>query len=315
MRRRALVVGAASGLATALAGCMGPSQDAMEERPEENRVVDAIRSAVGEANTAAAELQGAREDAESPADVEIDETALQERIDAARSDLEEARSLDAAGEYEAELAAASDYVDVVDGLLTATVEFADVGEQLSSLESAIDEGEYDRASEDLDAIRPRIQEAQTVAEDAETAVGELDEAVLSDYGARTDELADGLATVVELATAADQLTGGYQLVLDGRDHMESGRQEFDAGNYGAAESEFENGSGEFAAATSAFETGQSETERLAGEFDTAICRSTNLEEAADHFAAAAGEADAGNLLAANDEYQDGDDALDRVSAC
>lgn len=315
MRRRRFVVGTACGLATALAGCLGPSQDSLSQRPPENEVEDSIRTAVGEANTVAVELAGVREDGVQPGSLDLDWAALRDRVETANAELDTAEGHEAADPYEDDVATARAYVGVVDDLLSATSDLDDVGGQLDALETALEEGDYDSAGDELDALGPEIETVVSTTDGAASAIQAVDADRLSTYGARTDDLTEGVDSLDGLARAANSLIGGYDEVLAGRERMENGRNEFEARDYAAAETEFQAASDRFADATSTFEGGQSETEQLVAEFETAICRSGHLEDAATHFAAAASAAGSGDLVSAQNEYQEGDDALDDVAAC
>lgn len=315
MRRRCFVVGAAGGLAGALAGCLG-SGDGTVERPPENRVEDGIMTAVGEANAAALAVQAAREDADGPAELSVDVEPLEERLATARDALDDAESAPAADGYVDAIAAARDYVEAVAGLVTAAGAFASAGEDLLELEVALADGHYDAAADLLADLEPSVEDARTAASDARSTLAGIDGVRVDRYGARLEELATGLETAASLATAADALVVGYQSVLEGRDALQRGRNEFETGNYGAAAEECSTASDRFAAATAEFESAASETgTALDGRLDVALCRSTNLEDAAGHFEAAASAADGNDLLTANEEYQTGDDALDAAAAC
>lgn len=276
---------------------------------------DSIRTAVGEANTVAVELARVREDDVEPGSLDLDWAALRDRVETANAELDAAEGHEAADSYGDDVTAARAYVDVVDDLLSATSDLSDVGGQLDALETALEEGDYDSAGDELDALQPEIETVVSTTDDAASAIQSVEADRLSTYGARTGDLTEGVDSLDGLARAADSLVGGYDEVLAGRERMENGRDEFEARDYAAAATEFQAASDRFADATSTFEGGQSETEQLAAEFETATCRSGHLEDAADHFAAAASAADSGEAVSAQDEYQQGDDALDDVAAC
>lgn len=288
----------------------------MEESPPENEVEDAIRSAIGEANQVAIELASARDAAADPSEVDVDGDALQSKLESARTSLEEASSMEAADQFEAELAAAGSYVDVVEGVLTATLDLVAVVDDLELLESALGEGDDDGATEVLDAVQPHVQSARDATADAQGWIQNLDQDALSTYGAQTERLADGLAELSDLAVGADHLTTGYDELLTGRERLSEGRSEFESRNFGAAVDAFETAGSRFADASAEFGTGQTGApEALSAEFDTATCRAGTLEDAADHFAAAASAANDGNPGTASSERDDGEAALDEAAAC
>lgn len=320
MQRRSFVVGCACGIGTALAGCLGDEDETPEagegESQAGNDVEDAIRNAVGEANSVAIGLAVAREDADGPGEIDVDGDELGSALADARASLDEAAELEAADEYEAELAAAGAYVDVVDGLLSATLDLVAVASDLEALEAALDDENYDGASEQLSAVLPQVQSASDATADAEGWLQNLDQEAISAYGAQTDRLADGLAELSNLATGADYLTSGYDELLTGRERLEDGQSERESRNYDAAETEFETAGDRFADASAEFGTGRTGApEELAGEFDAATCRSGHLEDAAEHFAAAASAADSGDAATASSELDDGEAALDDAANC
>lgn len=315
MRRRSFVVGTACGLAAATAGCLGSGQESLSERPPENEVEDAIRTAIGEANTAAVEVALVADDGVDPTSVELDWEALRGRLETAHAALDDAESHAAADDYQADVEAARTYVQVVHDLLGAASDLVDLGGRLDTLEEAVAEEDYDRASEELDAIRPDVEAVASTTADAIDAAQSVDAERLAPYGAKTARVGDGLGTLDDVATAADHLTAGYDDVLAGREHMERGRDEFSSRNFEAAASEFETAGDRFASATTSFETGQSETDELGGEFETALCRSGHLEAAATHFANAADAADGGDVVTARDEREQGEEELNAAANC
>jgi len=315
MRRRELIVGAGVAL-SAFAGCLGEEQVALSERPPENEVEDAIRIAVGEANTVALELATAREDAGSPADVSVDAAALQERLDGARSGLDGVAGSEAAGDYQAELEAARSYVGVVEGLVQGTASLADAAGRLAGLESELQNGNYDAAAQEIDAIQPTVDDARTAAEDAQADANAIDAETLDPYGAKMGELEDGLEAVGNLSVGADELTTGYESVLTGQDHMETGGAAYQAGDVATAEAEFQAAGEEFDAATGHFETARSETDgELEQQISVALCRSRALSEAADHYEASAVAAGAGDLATAQNERTAGDEDVQTAGRC
>lgn len=315
MRRRDFVVGATGGLAAALAGCLD-SGGGTVERPPENRVEDGIMAAVGEANAAALAVRTAREDADGPVELSIDAGPLEARLATARDALDDADSVPEADEYADAIAAARDYVAAVAGLVTTVDAFASAGEDFLELEVALADGHDGAAADLLADLEPSVEDARTASSDARSTLSGIDGASLDRYGARVAELRTGLETATSLATAADALVVGYGSVLDGREALQRGRSEFDAGSYGAAAEECSTASDRFASATAEFEAAASETSTaLDGRLDVALCRSSNLEDAADHFEAAASAADGGDPLTANEEYQAGEDATDAAAAC
>lgn len=316
MQRRRFVAGCACGIGAVLAGCLGGSEDTLEERPAENRLEDAIRSAVGEANTVAVELALAEEGADDPTAIDVDGEALAARLEDARNDLADAREIDGVAEHEADLEAASDYVDAVDGLLSATVDLVAVGDDLAALEATLDDEDFEAASDLLEGVRPSIQSAVDDTDRASAILEALDRDRVADYGAQVERLEDGLADLSKLAIGADHLTDGYQALLTGREYLEDGRSEFESRNFEAAETAFESAGEQFADSTAAFETGETAAGAdLRTEFEVATCRSGHLEDAAEHFEAAAAAADDGDLRTADGERSEGEDAVDRAAAC
>lgn len=313
MRRRDFVVASASGLLAGLAGCFGPDQESLDERPPENEVEDAIRRAVGLANGVAVELRGA---GAGPTDLDVDVADLRDRLASAREELDAAASSEAADGFQDAIDDAGSYVDAVGGLVDAVDAFAGVGDDLESLDAALSDGDYEAAVSELAAVGDAVDEAVAATGDAEDDLSSVDEATLGPYGARTADLEAAVEEAAALADAARDLVDGYERVLEGAARLDDGRAEFESGNYGAAESEFDAAGDAFADAGSTFESGAGGADTPVDDrFATAQCRATNLEDAAGHFADAAAAADAGDPVTANDEYQAGDAALDEAQAC
>lgn len=315
MRRRRLLALGGLGLSAALAGCTGGAEEEpLDERPAENEVVDGVRTAVGELNTASADLATV-EDADDPGEIELDRERLRDRVTRARDALTELDGHEAEGEYEDVLAAAAAYADVVEDLLEGTVSLLDAADPLDELEDALESEAFDRARSELEGVRPTVEDARERAEDADAAVGDLDD-VLDEYGALRGEIADGVASLLELAVGSDELSLGYLELLDGRDLLDDGQDHYDAGAFDEAESAFSDARERFVAAGDHFETGEDDSgDALEGKFEAARCRSENLTVACDHFDAAVAASRDGDRSAARHERQQGEAALDRAGGC
>lgn len=321
MRRRGFLVGCASALAAPLAGCTdggtesdgGGGDDGGQSDPQ---VEDALGSAVGEANLAAAALAAARENAEGPTDLELDVATQEERLESARSALDDAEERDGAAAYETELEAARHYVDAVAGLVEASAALIAAADPLAELETAISEEDYERADELLATAEPETGTAVEAATGAQENLDAFDAAVLDPYGAQTAQLEEGAATVAELATAADAVASGYRDVLDGRDRIDAGREAWSASDYGGAAEEFDASTASFESARTTFESAREDTDTdLDPQLETAACRASNLEEAGTNFADGAEIAEEHGLGAADTEVREAQDALERVSEC
>lgn len=316
MRRRSILVGAGALVGSALAGCLGSGQEPLDERPAANEVEDALRTAIGEANTVALELASAREDAATFADLSVDATALRDRLDAATGALDAATGSEAAGDFETELAEARAYVGAVGGLLEGSVTLLDVAGRLDGLETTLQSQDFDAAAAELEAIQPVADDARSTTTDARSSAAEIDAAVLDPYGAKMDELTEGLDTVANISIGVDELTAGYSALLAGRDDLAAGRDALEAGNYAAASSSFESAESEFTTATGHFETARAETDgELSGRIDVALCRSHALTDAAVHFEAAADAAAAGNRSESRRRQEEGEAALQTAASC
>ena len=316
MRRRDLLVGTGGLALSTLAGCLGNEQVALGERPPENAVVDGIRTAIGEANTIALQLATARENAATPADVSFDRAALESSLATSRQALDDAAQREAADDYEAELAAARSYVNVVAGLLTGSASLVEAAGQLQSVETNIARGDYAAAGQTIDSVQPVVDEARSTTTDAQSTAQSIDAELLDPYGAVMGELTDGLATVQNLAVGSDELTAGYDSVLTGRGHLEAGQTAVEQGNYATAESEFQSAESAFQTATSHFQTARQETNgELQTQIDTALCRSQALTDASAHFEASAAAAQSGDLLTARNERNAGESDLRAAQNC
>lgn len=316
MRRRSIVVGAGTILGSALAGCLGSGQETLDERPAGNEVEDALRTAIGEANTVALELASAREEAATVADLSIDAATLRDGLDAATGALDAAEEYEAAGDYETERSEARAYVGAVEGLLEGSTTLIDVAGQLDGLETTLQSQDFDAAAGELDAIRPAADDARSTTTDARSSASEIDAAVLDPYGAKMDELTDGLDTVANISIGVDELTVGYGALLAGRDDLAAGRDALDGGNDAAAASSFQSAASEFTTATDHFETARAETDgELSGRIDVALCRSGALTDAAGHFEAAADAAGSGDRSGALRQQERGEAALQTADSC
>lgn len=319
MRRRTLIVGAGAAL-SGVAGCLGEERTALSERPPENAVEDALRTAVGEANAVALRLATAREDADDVAAIEIDENALEGRLDDARAALDGAGDSGAASDYREELDAAGTYVDVVAGLFGGSASLAATAEQLDRFEADLQAGDDARAADTLDALQPTVGDARTTLSQARSDVNSLDGAVLDPYGARLAELTEGLETVGSVAAGADEFAAGYDSLLAGRGHLEDGADAFEGREFASAASEFRAAGEAFDAATDHFETARTEIDGVdAGDLgpriDVAHCRSMALSDAASDFEAAADAGDAGALREARDRYDAGQADVETAENC
>lgn len=310
-----MIVGTGVAL-SALTGCLGSDdRTALSEQPPGNDVEDGIRTAIGESNTAADQLRAAREGAQSPADVTFDEAALGDRIADARSTLETTSQAEAAGEYQAELDAASAYVDVVEGLLDASSSLTGVASRLQTLQSNFQNENYD-AEQTLSEVEPTVETAGGTITEAESTARNIDAALLDPYGEKLERLTEGIATVQNGVAGADELIVGYQAVLTGRDRLEAGRTAIEQRNLSRAASEFEAARTEFETATGRFEEARSVTDgELSTYVDAALCRSGALTDASIHFEDAASAAQQFDVTEAEQQRQEGRADLEAARNC
>lgn len=315
MRRRDLLVGAGLAFST-LAGCLGSDRERLSERPPENVVRDGIQTAIGQSNTVASQLGAASDEVDDPANIAIDEPRLRDRLSRARTALSTAESAEAAGDFQAALTATGDYVDAVGGTLDATARLTDAGDPLQTLADHLFAQEFDAAADELGTLQPILDDARSMVAAAESTAQGIDAEAIDEYGARTDELADGIATLREITVGGDELAAGYEDLLDGRARLDEGRAESEQGNYSTAETAFLDAKSLFSDATVHFETARTETSgQFSTRIDRALCRSGNLENAAEHFAAAAAAAQEGDLTTAQNESVAGDADLEAATNC
>lgn len=316
MRRRSVLVGAGGLAGAALAGCLGTGQESLDERPAENAVVDGLRTAIGEANVVALRLATAREEAASPDEISFDRASLQDQLRTSTGALDSASQREAAGDFDAELSAARTYVGAVEGLLAGSATMVEAASQLQGVESSIQTGSYDDAGRTLDAVQPTVDDARSTTTDARSSAEGIDADLLDPYGAKLDELTDGLTAVRNLAVGSDELATGYDELLAGYGDLERGRAAVQQQHFAAAESAFQSAESSFRTATDEFRTAREETDgELTAQIDAALCRSGALTDAAGHFEASAAAARVNDLSTAQHERDEGETDLQAADNC
>lgn len=316
-RRRFVAALAATGASASLAGCSNPmsdDDDTVPERDPQNEVEDELYTAVGELNTAALSLSVVGEDVANPADVEFDESEPRDRVRAAREALDAAEQADS-GELSAEIEQVRTYATVVDETIEAFASLLEGASELASLESEFDVEAVDEVRATIDASRDPLEAAVSASEAARSAAEDAGAEALSDLDAEFERVRDALDELSGFATSLDSLSLGYLDLLDGVDLIDTGRQQFENGQYAQAGESFDAAGTSLDDASEAFDVGSTPNERLDARFETAQCRTERLSQGAQHLKDAADSADSGNVLRARDQAEQGEQEIERVENC
>ena len=326
MRRRRYLRGlstAAAGLA--LAGCSSGGSDdeaATDGGADDStttdgsrRIDEAIAIAIGELNTALGELSAAQD--RFAADESFDFAGVQDRVDAARTELNGIEG-EPSDEQSTAIAEVRTFATVVEAMNGAFLTLVDVEPDAADAESAIQDEEYDRAETLVTNIENATGEAQTRLEGVRGDVEGMDANVLESRDSEeVDRIREGYAELLSLTNGFNALSRANGDMIDGRTAMATGRDRVDADEYAAAETEFERAGDRFGAAnetaTSALDARP--PERVTGPLQRAACRSDHLVTAAEHFAASARAAADGDRSEAADEQATAEDAVDAAEDC
>lgn len=392
MQRRRFLAAGGVGASGLLAGCtdvLGDDDDSVPERDPANEVADSIATAVGLTNTAALSLDSVDTDFEDPEQIEFDEDEPRDRLDAARTALEDAEAADD-GSREGDIVAVRSYIELVESMLDMFVALLAGGSELADSDESFDPDEIEQLRESIDRAREPIERAVSARSTGVDRLTSVDESVLAALDAEFETVADGFAELESFTDGFDALTAGYGTLLDGVEHVDTAQAQFEAEEYDGARDGFGDATAEFDAANVTFTDGRPDAhEELNGEFDRATgrsdslvrlssshesmldgrellvegqeefeeenfaaasaafsgaqeeftaaseeldaepqpdgefevefeqarCRAANLSESADEFAAAADAAERGDLVEAEQRFEDGEEALDAVTDC
>ncbi|SNZ16200.1 hypothetical protein SAMN06269185_2722 [Natronoarchaeum philippinense] len=306
-RRRYLSALAATGASASLAGCSNPLSDgSTPERDPQNAVMDKLYTAIGELNTAALALGTVSADIETPADVEFDASGPRDRIETARTALDEAEDA-ASGSFETELQQARTYADVIAAMVDAFADLLTGARDLSTLESQFDPDAIGELRTMLEASRDPLSSAVTAAENATSGLESAEASVLRDLDAAISRVSDAASTLVGFSQGLDGLSLGYLQLVDGVADIDTAQQRFTEEAYSESQTAFENARTHFQNSQSTFQSGaEAAPEQLDERFSRATDRSDSLNTLAGGYATMLGgmtDLQTGRQQFENEEYE------------
>jgi len=317
MERRRFVAAAAVGGTAGLAGCssiLGDETGAVPERNPAHEVTDNVTTAVGLANTAALSLEAVDTQFDDPAAIEFDETEPRDRLDEAGTALDDAEAADDGSQAE-DIAAAREYVGIVESMVDMFVALLGGAEQLADSDEAFDTAEIDRLESSVSAAREPIERALTARDAGVESRDSVDDDRLIALDAEFETVAEGFAELVSFTDGFDALTAGYGTLLDGVQHVDTAQSLFDSEEYEGARGSFADATTAFESAGSTFADGSSDAhQELDTEFQRAIDRSDSLTRlSSSHESMLEGREP---LIEGRDQFEDGnfDAASDAFAA-
>jgi len=315
-RRRFISTLAATGASASLAGCSNPLSDgSTPERDPENAVMDELYTAAGELNTAALALGTVSADIDAPEDVEFDESGTRDRIETARSAIENAAEADDANSFETEIEQARSYADAIEAMVDAFVALLDGATALSGLDDEFDPDALGDVRTALDESREPLETAVSESDAASAAIESTDETVLNDLDAEMERVADAVDELVRVSETLSELSGGYATLVDGIDDLKTGQQQLENREFTAAEQSFAAAGTSFESADATFDAERAPESEFDGRFETAQCRSGHLVDAAGSFEEATAAADSGDLATAQRKREEGEQQVEDAQNC
>jgi len=326
MRRRRYLRGlstAAAGLA--LAGCSSGGSDdeaATDGGADDStttdgsrRIDEAIAIAIGELNTALGELSAAQD--RFAADESFDFAGVQDRVDAARTELNGIEG-EPSDEQSTAIAEVRTFATVVEAMNAAFLTLIEVEPDADEAESAIREEAYDRAETLVTNVEDATGGAQSTLEGVRGDAESMDADVLEPRDSvEVSRIREAYAQLLSLTNGFNALARANGDLIEGRTALSAGRDHIDADEYAAAETEFEAAGSRFGAANEASTTALDARppERVTEPLQRAACRSDHLVTAAERFAASARAADDGDRSEAEAEQAAAEDAVDAADDC
>lgn len=306
MDRRGFFAAAGVLASGTLAGCtdvLGDDDGTTPERDPANEVTDGINTAIGLANTAALSLDAIDLQFEDPAAIEFDATEPHDRLDRARTALDDAEAADD-GSRSDDIAAAREYVGLVASMVEMLAELLDGATELGDAEETFDPESVEQLQSSLDAAREPVERAvsarETGVEHRDAAAADL----LATLDAEFETVAEGFTELVAATDGFDTLTAGYNTLLDGVEYADTAQTLFESEEYEGARDTFGDATGAFESARATFEDGRADAhEELSTELDRATARSDSLTRlSASHERMIEGREP---LIDGRDEFEDG----------
>lgn len=316
--------GASLATVTALAGCLDAiegSSDGTDIEVGDRTGQRALDRAAGKLNKAAQQLDEV-EGFEDPETVEFDSAHARDYLSDARDHLETADS-ELGDDRSVDLETLRSYAAVVEGLVSVTVTVTDdtIEDDIDAVTAAIEEGgDIEDANETVDerhgAVAGAADRYGRTTDTLQSIDGERLSAIA---GTDVADLEEGAATLGDVVTSLETLTGAYDSMLDpetGYGALEDGRTHLENEEFEQAGESFETAETTFSNALQRLEDGtENAPEGLDEYFDTAGCQNEHLAAASGHFADAAAAAENGRYRTAREKRNDGEAALDDVDNC
>jgi hypothetical protein len=278
--------------------------------PEES--IDAAATALNEAYDGIDRQSDALgEDGES-----FDESGTRRSISTANDHLDAAESTDLSDEQQTVVEEMRD-VAAFFTVLTDTLVQLDSGfNETDVAQSYVDNDRFEDGLDSLDDARAAFRDASDDLSDAESAFGELESGSFERIdGTSYAEVEDSLQTTRQLVDTMDPFLTGYREFVRGAQSFEEGSAALDAEQFSVAAGEFDTAVARFDDAESAFRDAEEEApSEMRSEIIDLTCFAGALRDAAEHFAAGSRAYDDGDSQTANEEFQAGQEDLNRCES-
>jgi len=277
-----------------------------------------IAQAVSTLNAVALRLNKAKENLDTPDEIELDGQTLLDGIAEARGQLDTA-SETASDEQTEQIATLRSLATVLENMTTVTVSIVETQPQALA-ERAQTEVSNENYDEALSLIREAKSTATSAQERTTTAEDEL-ENVNADRLAAVDgveyaKVENAVTTTATLVDAFEVVTVGYESVILGAKDLEAGRTHSENKEFGAAKEDFGKATEHFESADATLANASEDApDDIAGRIEVANCQTTHLIAAADAFTKGAEDAENGNVVEARQHRDDGEAQLEKVNEC
>jgi len=277
-----------------------------------------IAQAVSTLNAVALRLNEAKDDLESPEEIDLDAEKLLDGIADAREKLD-AASETATDTQAKRIATLRSLATVLENMTAVTVTLieAQPNAVAEDAQAAVSNDDFDEA---LAAVRDAKASATSAQEDttaAEDALGDVNADRLAAVdGVEYAKVEAAVTTTATLVDAFEAVTVGYESIILGAKDLEAGRTHSERNEFGAAKEDFEKATEHFESADATLaDAGTDAPEDIAARIEVANCQTTHLIAAADYFTQAAEDAEDGNVVDARQHREDGEAELEKADQC
>jgi hypothetical protein len=277
-----------------------------------------IRAAVGMLNRVGYRLSERQSQMEEdPTAVELDTEETLAAVDSARADLDAAAESADSGQ-QATIESLRGLATVLESMtrLLDLLGTVDIDGRLSTVQTAVENGNYDEALAQVREAKVLAAEAEGHVTAAEEASDAMDPERLAAVEAVSyDELEPSLNAASRLVDGLLAMTRGYEAILLGRDGLATAQEALDAEEYDAAEAALADAEEQFVTADEQFASIEDAPSSIGTHLERSRCQSEHLVAATEHYQQALEAGRNEDITTAREQRDAAEEDLQRVDEC